>query len=391
MRKREFKPVEGVSNIELFYDLIFVYGISVLTSLCHHIEGGFLDWGTWTIYMFSFLVILQVWFFSTLLMNRYGDRSLSECVGLFVNMFLLYFLANGVRTEWHDTSFMFNLTWAGILLNLAIQWLIKMRTYSNIDDTDRGIMRASALCLVAQAAIAAFAAFLPETPREVISWIALLFGMTVWGQSDVYRRKHARFSHIAERCSLLTIIAFGEMIVGISMYITNMSSIWYPAGVFALVVGLFLIYIFEHDHMLDHHAKIDGMTYMTISSWLIVIIGNLTVAIEYMPMGQVDFVPKSIYLSVCLVLYLLTSFLLGRYNKPEYRYSARYILGRLAVCALIVVVGVVTRFDPAIGLGCHVVAVWAAFVYELVLWRRRTHESALGRSVGMSCEESDAE
>ena len=157
MRKREFKPVEGVSNIELFYDLIFVYGISVLTSLCHHIEGGFLDWGTWTIYMFSFLVILQVWFFSTLLMNRYGDRSLSECVGLFVNMFLLYFLANGVRTEWHDTSFMFNLTWAGILLNLAIQWLIKMRTYSNIDDTDRGIMRGSALCLVAQAAIACLA------------------------------------------------------------------------------------------------------------------------------------------------------------------------------------------------------------------------------------------
>ena len=145
MRKREFKPVEGVSNIELFYDLIFVYGISVLTSLCHHIEGGFLDWGTWAIYMFSFLVILQVWFFSTLLMNRYGDRSLSECVGLFVNMFLLYFLANGVHTEWHDTSFMFNLTWAGILLNLAIQWFIKLRTYSNIDDTDRGIMRASAL------------------------------------------------------------------------------------------------------------------------------------------------------------------------------------------------------------------------------------------------------
>ena len=60
MKKRVFKAVEGVSNIELFYDLIFVYCISVITSLCHHVEGGFLDWGTWGIYMFAFLVVLQV-------------------------------------------------------------------------------------------------------------------------------------------------------------------------------------------------------------------------------------------------------------------------------------------------------------------------------------------
>ena len=33
MKKRPFVPAEGVSNIELFYDLIFVYCISVLTSL----------------------------------------------------------------------------------------------------------------------------------------------------------------------------------------------------------------------------------------------------------------------------------------------------------------------------------------------------------------------
>lgn len=391
MHRRTFKPAEGVSNIELFYDLIFVYGISVLTSLCHHVEGGFLDLGIWVIYLFSFLVILQVWFFSTLLMNRYGDRSLSECVGLFVNMFLLYFLANGVRADWHETSLVFNLTWAGILANLAVQWLIKLHTYTNIDDVDRGIMRSSAICLLGQAAIAATAAFLPETPSEVTSWIALLFGMSVWGQSKAYRKKPARFDHVAERCSLLTIIAFGEMVVGISTYMVEMTSIGYPMGVFALTVGLFLIYIFEHDHMLDHHAKTDGMTYMTISSWLIVVIGNLTVAVEYMPMDEIAFLPKSIYLSVCLILYLLTSFLLGIYNKPEFHYSARYVVGRVAVCVFIAVVGIATSFDPAIGLCCHVTAVWMAFAYEWVLWRRRSKLTALGRSVGITPEDDNGD
>lgn len=387
IQKRPFVPAEGVSNIELFYDLIFVYGISVLTSLCHEVQGDFLSLEQWAIYMFSFFVILQVWFSTTLLMNRYGERSLPECVGLFVNMFLLYFLANGVRLDWHQTSFLFNVTWAGILVNLAVQWLIKLRTYTNLDKTDRQIMVSSAGYLLVQAGIATLAAFLPDVPSVVASWVALLFGMTVRRQSRFYRRKPARFSHVAERCSLLTIIAFGEMVVGISLYMGNMSSIWYPIGVFALTVGLFLIYIYEHDHMLDHDAHTDGMTYMTISSWLIIVIGNLTVAVEYMPMDQIAFMPKSVYLSVCLVLYLLTSFLLGRFNLPEYRYSRLYVIGRLAVCVFIVVVGAATSFDPGIGLGCHVFAVYAAFAYEWVLWHRRTRLEAYGRSLGMSSEQ----
>ena len=389
MRKRPLRLAKGVSNLELFYDLIFVYGISVVTSLCHQIEGGFLDWGIWLIYLFSFLVILQIWFATTLLMNRYSDRSMPECVGLFVNMFLLYFLVNGVRANWHETSLVFNLTWAGILVNLAVQWIIKLRTYTNIDETDRRIMRRSAFLLAIQALLAIVSALLPDGPSELMSWITLMFGMVAWRQSSYYRKKPGRFDHVAERCALLTIIAFGEMVVGISAYIQNMTSVWYPIGVFTLVVGLFLIYIFEHDHMLDHHAKTDGLTYMFISSWLIVVIGNLTVAIEYMPMVEVDFMSKSIYLSGCLVLYLLTSFLLGRYNKPEYRYSIRYIVGRIAVCVFIVVVGLATSFDPVIGLGCHVVAVWAAFGYEWVLWRRRTHLVAIGRSLGLTCEEME--
>lgn len=372
MMRRPFKPASGVSNIELFYDLIFVYCISVLTSLCLNVRDGFLDISTGGIYLFSFLAILQIWFYTTLLMNRYSDRSLSECLGLFVNMFLMYFMASGVHVNWHETELTFNLCWAAILANLAIQWLIKRHVYSNIDETDKRIMSWSAGCLLVQAAIAVVAAFLPERPSELASCAALLFGMAMWTHSRPYRLRPARFDHVAERCSLLTIIAFGEMVVRISSYMTRTSSIWYPIGVFVLAVGLFLIYIFEHDLMLDHHAKSDGMTYMTISSWLIVVIGSLTVAVEYMPMGEVDALPKSIFLSSCLVLYLLTSFLLGMFNRAEYRYSWRYVVGRITACAFIVVVGVVTAFDPAVCLGCHVLAVYSAFAYEWALWRRRS-------------------
>lgn len=387
MRRRPFEPAEGVSNIELFYDLIFVYGISVLTSLCQDITVGFFDRGTWLTYLFCLLVILQIWFYTTVLMNRYGDRSSSECVGLFVNMFLLYFLANGAQADGSYASTHFNLIWAAILINIAVQWIIKVRVYTNLDRDDMHIMAGSIVTLLAQAVIATVAAFLPTLQSVIVSWVALVFGMTVWVQAPHYRKKTARFSHVAERCSLLTIIAFGEMIVAISTFMTRTTSIWYSVGVFTLVVGLFLIYIFEHDHMLDHHAKTDGMAYMTISSWLIVVIGNLTVAVSYMPRDEIDFLPKSIYLSVCLVLYLLTSFLLGRFNKVAYRYSKLYVIGRLAACAAIVIVGLLTRFDPDMCLRCHVLAVYAAFGYEFYLWRRRSKLVAIGRSLGMDCEE----
>lgn len=162
---------------------------------------------------------------------------------------------------------------------------------------------------------------------------------------------------MAERCSLLTIIAFGEMVITLNTYVRNSSSLIYPVLVFALMVGLFLIYIFEHDNMLDHHHPTHGMMYMSLTSWLIICLGNITVALEYMPMPEVDLLPKSIFRSCFLVLYLLTSFALAHYNKREFSISLPYVMGRLLACAIIVGVGAASGFDPLVTLvadiGCR--------------------------------------
>ena len=89
MRRLAFRPATGVSNIELFYDLIFVYCISVITSLMHNPEGGFFSVETYALYAVDMLTILQVWFFTTFLQNRYGDGGVFDNVCLFINMFLM--------------------------------------------------------------------------------------------------------------------------------------------------------------------------------------------------------------------------------------------------------------------------------------------------------------
>ena len=391
MRKRHYTPVEGVSNIELFYDLIFVYCISVITSLMHHVEGSFPTWETWVIYLFTFLVVLQVWFFTTLLINRYGDRSVSDNICLFFNMFLLYFLSTGVQTDWAETAFTFNASWALILTNLLVHWVIKLVSYDNLDEDDRGIMRTVITVLATELAFVTAAVFLEGMPGVIVTYIAIIFSFSAFSIPAFYRRifrnKPAQFGHLAERCALLTIVAFGETVVTISSYMVTGLSMVYSALVFALVVGLFLIYIFEHDNMLDHHMKTDGLSFTSITVWMILIIGNLTVALEFMTMEHIAFLPKSIYLMMCLILYLLTSFMLGRYNRPEFHWSPAYIAGRFGVCALVFAGAFATDFDPTVTLVIDVIAVWFALWHEWLLYHRRMKLVMFGRSLGI--EEDD--
>ena len=387
MRKRPFIPVQGVSNIELFYDLIFVYCISVITSLCHHVEGDFLSMDVWVTYMFSFAVVLQVWFFTTFLLNRYGDRSVSDNVCLFINMFLLYFLASGIQVDWRNSAFTFNLSWGLILFNLLVHWLIKRFLYNNLDKDDKSIMTGAAIVLGIQCVIVLIAAFLPEGPNAIASWVGLLFGGAIFVQVRTYRRKHSNFGHLVERCSLLVIVAFGETIVAISAYMTTTTTLLFPVLVFALVVGLFLIYIYERDNMTDHNKTTDGMGYLTITGWVIMVIGNLTVALEFMPDDEIAFIPKSAYLTICLVLYLLTSFVLGLFNKPEFKYSVPYIAGRLAACAAIVIVAITTSFNPLINLVFDTITVYASLWHEWFLYRSRSCFVAFGHTLGMTYEE----
>ena len=384
--KKIFKAVEGVSNIELFYDLIFVYCISVITSLMHHVHDGFFDLSMWLVFTFSYLVVLQVWFFTTFLLNRYGDRSATDNICLFINMFLLYFLANGIRADWENATFAFNIAWALILANLLVHWAIKRVRYTNLDEDDIRIMNATITTLGVQLVVCVVAALLDGTASVVVSWVALIFGTGIFTQMRSYRRKTSRFSHLAERCALLTIIAFGETIVAIASYMES-PDLAYPIFVFALVVGLFLIYIYEHDNMLDHHRQTDGMAYITLTGWIIFIIGNLTVALEYMTMSEVDFLPKSAMLTICLIAYLLTSFLVGIFNKPEFRYSPAFIVGRVGTCVIIAAVAFLTNFNPYITLVVNTVAVYFALWHEWLLYHGRTQMVAFCHSLGYTDEE----
>ena len=124
LKKGEEKKVE---YIELIYDLIFVYIIGRNNTIIHTLENGFIAPSAFLTYIISTLVILQVWYTTVLFINKYGENKLQENLAIFVNMYLLYYMADGTRAQWQDFYLRYNIAWALILLNLALQYFIKYR------------------------------------------------------------------------------------------------------------------------------------------------------------------------------------------------------------------------------------------------------------------------
>ena len=371
MKKTPYKPAKGVSNIELFYDLIFVYCISVITGVLHHPEGGFFSLGAYALYAIDMLTILQIWFFTTYLQNRYGDGGALDNACLFINMFLLFFMAGCVDHEWRVNLSVWNLVWALVLVDLLVHWGIKRVRYTNLDDDDKAIMNRTMTVLGAQAVIVLVAAFLPWEVGQWVSLAGFAFGWLAFGRGGRLTNKPTRFDHLAERCALLVIVVFGETIVAIASYMEG-DNLPFALLVFVLVVGLFLVYFFEHDHMLDHNHKSNGISYMVLTAWIVFAVANITVALEYLPEDDVLFLPKGIYLTVMLCVYLLTSFAVFRFNKPQFRINRMIVASRVIACVAIIAAGPLAGFDPFVAMTCDTVIVWAAVGHEWTLYRSRT-------------------
>jgi low temperature requirement protein LtrA len=116
-----------VEYLELIYDLIFVYIIGRNNSLIQDVENGFISGSAFLAYALCSLAVIQILNYTTFYINLYGRNSKREHIFLFVNMYLLYFIGEGIRRHWNGYHGRFHLAWALILINIGIQYLIEMR------------------------------------------------------------------------------------------------------------------------------------------------------------------------------------------------------------------------------------------------------------------------
>lgn len=352
--------------LELIYDLIFVYIIGRNNSLLHHIQDGFVDPGMLIAYILCTFAVIQIWNFTTYYINIYGRNSLRDHIFLFVNMFLLYFVAEGTREHWQDYQNQYHFAWGLILINIGIQYVIELRNYKGVPQHQRRIKRITIVLFTEALLIFAAIPVYNLTGQVIMAPVAILFGMAA---TSITGRNNCNdvvdFTHLSERAMLYVVFTFGEMIIAIASYFEGeitFNNLYFAAMAFLIVVGLFLSYGTIYDHIIDRERQTNGLSYMMMHVFLIFALNNITNSLEFMQNEEVQLIPKLSFLILSLVIYYTFLMLLGRYAKKRCKPTKKYYLLMIAVGISFVGLMFLCKDIMMLNIGITVIYVFAIFV-----------------------------
>lgn len=367
------KEEKKVEYLELIFDLIFVYMVSRDNALLASIHDGFVEPSTFLMYTFCTLSIIQIWSFTTFYINMFGRNGLRDHIFLLSNMYLMYFIGEGIQMNAVSYITEYHIAWGLILINVGAQYLIELRNHRK-DVWNRGVIVRMAQTLFIEAAMVLIAAFLPALPSTVLSFAAIFVGIlltalgratSIGGQVD--------FMHLSERAMLYVVFTFGEMVIAIAGYFADGGhvtalEIYYSLMTFLIAVGLFLSYEIVYNYLVYREGHFSGLVYMLYHIFLVYALGNVTVAFEFMREEEIDLLPKILMLTISLSAYYLFLFLLSGHFKLRCHFDLRFVIKMSAITAAFILVMVLLRENMALGI---LVSVLYSFTVFLILFRMK--------------------
>ena len=327
------KPVE---LIELFYDLIFVYAISKLTALVSEPVGGIIPPYNFFTYIITSFVILQAWLYFTNYVNRYGEWEWHDYLLVCVNMIAVIYMANTISPNWTSMSFTFNLAMLIMLLTVVILYLIQAKRENSLQGAaGNSISILSIVCTIYLIAIVSIIFNVVSFYILLLDVIAVLGGaflpFFIKGHFD---KSIISFPHLAERFELLTIITFGEAIVGLTHFfdVNNFTPV--PILVFFIVLTMFGAYVVQI-HNLMEHMRVERSLRLMFSHYFIVISINLvTVALELIHSGKVNPGFASALMIISLIIFYVSILANKEYYKQNIKLTKKDIILMIMVTVL---------------------------------------------------------
>lgn len=360
------KEEKKVEYIELIYDLIFVYIIGRNSTLLHTAEGGFIPAETYITYLITTLIALQIWYFTVLFINRYGDNGPAEYICLFINMYLLYFMGDATRIDWRSTYARYNTAWALILVNLAVQYILKLKKSDGSTPLQDNHIKLTILSLLVQAGIIFVSIPVCSLTGFPLSLAALVFGLVFAGVfGSALKMVPVDFSHLSERVMLYVVFTFGEMIISIAGYFQGgftFNTIYYSLMGFLIVVGLFLTYGYFYDRVINRECCTSGTAYMLLHIFLIAALNNLTISLELMREDEVSITSKNIFLVVSFLCYFGLLFALQAFAKYGRRPTKRFTLILFLISASFVILMCLLYRNSAASIAVTVIYIYAMYL-----------------------------
>ncbi|MGN1283396.1 MAG: low temperature requirement protein A [Limosilactobacillus sp.] len=301
-----------VSMLELFYDLIFVYAISKITAMIHHPVGGGLPMVSYLEFVIVVIIVMQIWLYQALYINRFGKSRLVDNIGLLISMYAMTYLANNINTEWSITFWSFNTAVLLIVANLIWQYLCGSGPQP-LRDRD---VRAFSITLSLEF-IAVLAGLVVGYQYGIYlcvlgGLLGFLMPLTVYRQ---FVPDKVNFPHLVERLSLIIIITFGEMVVNVTRYFTGSLVNPLALALFVFLAALFGTYIIQSELLINHHQRTKGFVLMYSHVLMVVALLGMTAGLDYLTISTVSQTFLWIFLSVNLVAYYGCLYFNGVYNR----------------------------------------------------------------------------
>ena len=333
---------------ELFYDLVLVFAISKTTALIHHLHNGILTWNSLFDFFMSLLVLINSWMIQTVYTNRYGKNSLFNMVIMFINMGLLLFISNMIGHDWQ--LYFHSFCWAvgTLTLTLFFQYLVEYYRKST-DTVDRKSIRGFLWMTGLRTFGVYLAALLPINLGIYVFVLSILLTF-IMPITMTRRAKHFQVNlpHLIERISLLVIITFGEMIMGLANFFTIENFSIYSVLYFIIMLSLFLFYFGQFDHAIDEASNQKGI--FLIYSHYPIFIGliMMTVSMSFLLNPEANHLFVTSFFYIGIGLFQAAVLANGLYNKHYLRYSKGFYFIQTALYLTALILSLIFASNPMI-------------------------------------------
>ncbi|MFS1663552.1 low temperature requirement protein A [Streptococcus sp. zg-JUN1979] len=339
-----------VSNYELFYDLVFVLAMRRLSSYLH---TPHFHLGSFLVFLGSTSLVLSIWFYQTVYLNKYGERDRLDVLLNIPAMFIIgnfaLMLGLGLDEFGPREFLLYNSSMILAHLLILLQYYLRGKKIGFNHDIAASMKLLSMVIgyfVILVICGYVFRLYRFENHLFALFWmVPYLFPLLYKGYNDIDR---INFPHLVERCQLLTILTFGETVIGViqayPVYETPVLGIVFFAG----ISFMFVAYISQTHLTIEHHQRVSGSAMLYGHLFIILGVSLTTVGMELLA----DHHHASyglMLLSLGLVLYYVSLYSTSIYNKALYRFSISHYL------------------VSAILLGLGLIAMWLVRDYEVLL------------------------
>lgn len=366
---------------ELFYDLVFVFAISKATALIHPLHSGVVAWDSLLDFFISVMVIINSWMIQTIYTNRYGTNSLFNMVIMFINMGLMLFMSNMIGYNWQQ--WFYYTCWAvgTLTLTLFFQYLVEFFRKST-DNTDRESIKGF-LWLTGLGSLGVYLAALFPIYVGVYIFIASILLTFIVPIFLITKDEHFQVNlpHLIERVSLLVIITFGEMVVGLASFFTVENFSIYSVLNFVIMLSLFLFYFGEFDHAIDEGSSQKGL--FVIYSHYPIFIGLMlmTVSMGYLLNPEANLLIAISFFYIGIGLFQAAVLANGPYNKNYLRYPRSYYCAQATLYLAALILSLLFASNPITVLSIATIftlAIAIHFIYFYVTQNKKYSKSNWG-------------